>query len=110
MELIQFYCINCREKVMLPVEAIALSTLSNGHPSGTGACPKCGMKIFKILPGNEAAAIEAINNSTNEKEWEQHYQTETGSKCGRCGCALTYGNDAGTNYCKKCQEEVDAND
>ena len=43
-----------------------------------------------------------------EKEWEQHNNTKTGAKCGNCACDITYGNDAGTGFCKDCQEEIDS--
>lgn len=44
----------------------------------------------------------------DDKEWEQHLQTKTGAECGRCGCKLTYSNDAGTGFCKKCQDKEDS--
>lgn len=39
----------------------------------------------------------------NREEYEAFLREKTGAKCGRCACDLTYGNDAGTGFCKECE-------
>lgn len=43
-------------------------------------------------------------------DWEKHLKEKTGAKCGNCGCDLTFENDAGGGFCRKCQEEIDSRD
>lgn len=44
----------------------------------------------------------------NQNKPEENLNAKTGAQCGMCGCDLTYMNDAGTGFCKECQEKVDA--
>ena len=39
------YCLKCRLKVEAELTAIKMK---NGRDAGTGKCPDCGTKVFKI--------------------------------------------------------------
>lgn len=48
------------------------------------------------------------NDNQKKESLEEFLNAKTGAQCGMCGCDLTYGNDAGTGFCKECQEKEDA--
>ena len=44
--MVQGYCMKCRKKV--EIKDAKSVTMKNGRPATTGACPKCGTKVFRI--------------------------------------------------------------
>ena len=42
----QGYCMKCRTKV--EIKNAQKITMKNGKPATSGACPKCGTKVFRI--------------------------------------------------------------
>ena len=63
----QFYCVKCKDKVILDENRIHPRTLSNGRSALTGECTRCGTKVFKFIKSSGGAKKKSKRKSAKRK-------------------------------------------
>jgi len=48
-DLIEMFCLRCREKVQLDEKDVSKETTAKGRPMLRAKCPKCGAKMTKFV-------------------------------------------------------------